>query len=149
MTAASAKPRFGFAIFTLAMVIAFVALGVWQLQRRTEKHALIAALTERLAATPGALPPPSQWSVLTPADDEFRRVSFTATYQSRLDAMVYSSGSAVRPDVSGPGTWAFIPAQLADGETHVSYGTGHLNQTLRGRAARGHHRCSFRSSIGR
>ena len=45
MTAASAKPRFGFAIFTLAMVIAFVALGVWQLQRRTEKHALIAALT--------------------------------------------------------------------------------------------------------
>jgi hypothetical protein len=27
-------------------------------------------------------------------------------------------------------------SQLADGETHVSYGTGHLNQTLRDRAAR-------------
>jgi cytochrome oxidase assembly protein ShyY1 len=132
MNAESAKPRFGFAIFTLVMVIAFVALGVWQLQRRTEKHALIAALTERLAATPGALPPPSQWSVLTPADDEFRRVSFTATYQSRLDAMVYSSGSAVRPDVSGPGTWAFIPAQLADGET-VAINAGFVPNTMQDR----------------
>jgi Uncharacterized conserved protein len=28
-------------------------------------------------------------------------------------------GSAVRDDVSGPGTWAFLPAQLADGNTIV------------------------------
>jgi cytochrome oxidase assembly protein ShyY1 len=117
MTAAVAKPRAGFGIFTLVMVIAFVALGVWQLQRRVEKHALIAAVTERLAVAPVPLPPPAQWSALTPAHDEFRRVSFTATYQSRLDAMVYTSGSAVRGDISGPGTWAFIPARLADGET--------------------------------
>jgi cytochrome oxidase assembly protein ShyY1 len=117
MSTAAAKPRAGFPIFTLVMVIAFVALGVWQLQRRVEKHALIAALTERLAAAPAPLPPPAQWNALTPARDEFRRVSFTATFQSRLDAMVYTSGSAVRGDISGPGTWAFIPAQLADGET--------------------------------
>ena len=38
------------------MVALCVGLGVWQLQRRAEKHALIAALTERLAAAPGALP---------------------------------------------------------------------------------------------
>ena len=136
MTAASAKPRarsrLGFGIFTLVMVIAFVALGVWQLQRRVEKHALIAALTERLAAAPGALPPPSQWSALTPAADEFRRVSFTATYQPRLDAMVYSSGSAVRPDVSGPGTWAFLPARLADGET-VAVNAGFVPNTMQDR----------------
>ena len=40
----------GFGIFSLAMVALCVGLGVWQLQRRAEKHALIAALTERLAA---------------------------------------------------------------------------------------------------
>ena len=33
--------------------------------------------------------------------------------------MVYSSGSAIRGDISGPGTWAFLPARLADGETVV------------------------------
>jgi len=121
MTAIS-KPRrgvAGFGVFTLAMLALFIGLGVWQLQRRVEKHALIAALTERLAVAPGALPSPAQWSALTPARDEFRRVSFTATYQHLPDAMVYSSGSAVREDISGPGTWAFLPARLASGETVV------------------------------
>ena len=70
----------GFAIFTLLMVMAFAGLGIWQLQRRVEKHALIAILNERLAAEPAALPARAQWSTLTPAKDEFRRVSFTATY---------------------------------------------------------------------
>jgi cytochrome oxidase assembly protein ShyY1 len=43
----------GFAIFTLVMVAIFSGLGIWQLQRRVEKHALIAMLNERLAAPPG------------------------------------------------------------------------------------------------
>ena len=102
------------------------------MQRRAEKHALIAALTERLAAAPEALPPPSQWSALTPAKDEFRRVSFAATYQPRPDAMVYSSGSAVRDDVSGPGTWAFMPARLPDGET-VAVNAGFVQNTMQDR----------------
>jgi len=109
----------GFGAFTLLMVALFVGLGTWQLQRRTEKHALIAALTERLAASPEALPPPSQWSGLKSASDEFRRVRFAATYMPVADAMVYSSGSAVRGDISGPGTWAFLPARLSDGDTVV------------------------------
>jgi cytochrome oxidase assembly protein ShyY1 len=122
----------GFAVFTLVMVAIFIGLGVWQLQRRVEKHALIAALTERLAAAPGALPQPSQWNALTPASDEFRRVSFAATYEPRPDAMVYSSGSAVREDVSGPGTWAFMPARLPTGET-VVINTGFVQNTMQDR----------------
>jgi surfeit locus 1 family protein len=122
----------GFGIFTLVMVAVFVGLGVWQLQRRVEKHALIAALTERLAASPGALPPPAQWRTLTPAADEFRRVRFAATYASAPDAMVYSSGSAVRDDISGPGTWAFVPARLSTGET-VVINTGFVQNTMQDR----------------
>ena len=123
----------GFGAFTLAMVALFVGLGVWQLQRRLEKHALIAALTERLMAVPGSLPQPSQWSALTPERDEFRRVGFVATYQSGSDAMVYSSGSAVREDISGPGTWAFMPARLPTGET-VAINTGFVQNTMQDRA---------------
>jgi cytochrome oxidase assembly protein ShyY1 len=133
MTTEAGKRGFGFGIFTLVMVALFVGLGVWQLQRRVEKHALIAALTERLAAAPVPLPPPSTWSTLTPGHDEFRRVSFNATYESQLDAMVYSSGSAVRPDISGPGTWAFIPAQLSTGET-VPVDAGFVPNTMQDRA---------------
>ena len=49
--------RLGFSLFTLAMVAVLIGLGLWQLQRRAEKHALIAALDERLAAAPVPLPP--------------------------------------------------------------------------------------------
>jgi cytochrome oxidase assembly protein ShyY1 len=135
MTAATLRPRrgAGFGIFTLVMVALFVGLGVWQLQRRVDKHALIAALTERLAAEPAPLPSPSQWRALTPATDEFRRVRFEATYQSGPDAMVYSSGSAVREDISGPGTWAFVPARLPTGET-VVVNAGFVQNTMQDRA---------------
>ncbi len=135
MTETVARPRrsIGFGIFTLAMVALFVGLGVWQLQRRVWKHALIAALTERLAAEPVPLPPPSRWNALTQDNDEFRRVRFPATYQPLPDAMVFSSGSAVRPDVSGPGTWAFLPARLSSGET-VVVNAGFVPNTMQDRS---------------
>ena len=133
MNETARKPRVaGFMLFTLLLTAAFVALGVWQLQRRTAKHELIAALTERLAAAPIALPLPAQWAALTPARDEFRRVTFTATYTASPDAMVYSSGSGVRKDASGPGTWAFLPAQLTDGNT-VVVNTGFVQNTMQDR----------------
>ncbi len=122
----------GLGLFTLAMVALLIGLGIWQLQRRVEKHALIAALTERLAAAPQALPPPSQWSSLTQAHDEFRRVRFSATFEARPDAMVYSAGSAVRSDISGPGTWAFLPARLPRGET-VVVNAGFVQNTMQDR----------------
>jgi cytochrome oxidase assembly protein ShyY1 len=135
MTGTTATPRhlIGFGIFTLLMVVLFTGLGVWQLQRRVEKHALIAALTERLAATPDSLPPASQWGLLTQARDEFRRVHFSATYEAQPDVMVYSSGSAIREDISGPGTWAFMPARLSGGETIV-INAGFVQNTMQDRA---------------
>jgi surfeit locus 1 family protein len=134
MTVVSATPRSvaGLGIFTLLTLVLLIGLGVWQLQRRTEKHVLIAQSTERLAAVPGALPSPARWNALTPARDEFRRVRFSATYQQRPDAMVYSSGSAIRDDVSGPGTWAFLPARLPGGETIV-INTGFVQNTMQDR----------------
>jgi cytochrome oxidase assembly protein ShyY1 len=135
MTAISTRRRgiAGLGIFTLAVLVLLVGLGVWQLQRRVEKHALIAALTERLAAAPETLPSAAQWNALTPARDEFRRVRFSATYEQRPDAMVYSSGSAIREDISGPGTWAFLPARPPTGGTIV-VNTGFVQNTMQDRA---------------
>jgi len=132
-TAARRPSAAGFGVFTLILVVAFIGLGVWQLQRRVDKHALIALLDTRLAAAPEPLAPPSAWPIVTSAKDEFRSVTFTATYARQPDAMVYSSGSAVRADVSGPGTWAFLPAKLASGETIV-VNTGFVQNTMQDRA---------------
>jgi cytochrome oxidase assembly protein ShyY1 len=122
----------GLAVVTALILALLLGLGFWQLQRRVEKRALIAALTERLEAATGALPLAAQWGALTAARDEFRRVSFSATFESAPDAMVYSSGSAVRTDISGPGTWAFVPAQLPAGET-VVVNTGFVQNTMQDR----------------
>jgi cytochrome oxidase assembly protein ShyY1 len=126
------RAPWSFGLFTLVMVAIFVGLGLWQLQRRVEKHALIAALTERLAAAPVPLPPPSQWGGLSAVRDEFRRVTFTATYARLPDAMVYSAGSAVRGDASTPGTWAFLPARLSSGES-VVVDAGFVENTMQDR----------------
>jgi cytochrome oxidase assembly protein ShyY1 len=133
MTKTIGRRGLGFGLFTLAMVAVFIGLGVWQLQRRVEKHALIAALTERLAAEPVPLPPASAWGSLTPKRDEFRRVQFKATFGAGPDAMVYSAGSAVRDDISGPGTWAFMPARLPGGEVIV-VNAGFVQNTMQDRA---------------
>ncbi|TKT70916.1 SURF1 family protein [Afipia massiliensis] len=124
---------FGLAVIALVMVSVLASLGVWQLRRKDEKHALIAALTERLAKAPGALPSAAAWPTLTPAHDEFSRVKFSATFEAKPDAMVYSSGSAVRDDITGPGTWAFMPARLADGRS-VVINAGFVQNTMQDRA---------------
>jgi len=130
---ASRRSIAGLAVFSALIVAVLVSLGVWQLQRRVAKHALIAALTERLAAEPVALPPPNQWMQLAPARDEFRRIGFVARFAAAPDAMVYSSGSAIRNDVSGPGTWAFLPAQL-EGGARVVVNAGFVPNSLQDRA---------------
>jgi surfeit locus 1 family protein len=133
MTHELRKRGTSFAAFTLLMVAVFIGLGAWQLQRRVEKHTLMAALTERLAAAPQPLPSAAQWSALASERDEFRRVRFSATYAAQPDAMVYSSGSAVREDISGPGTWAFLPAHLPGGET-VVINAGFVQNTMQDRS---------------
>ena len=123
----------GFGIATLIIVATLLGLGFWQLQRRTEKHALIAALDARRAEAPVALASPDRWSGMNAAADEFRRVMFTATYKPLPDAMVYSSGSGVRPDVPGAVTWAFLPAALPNGAT-VVINAGFVQNTMQDRA---------------
>ena len=116
------------------MVALFIGLGVWQLQRRVEKHALIAALTERLAAAPAA----AAAAVAMERADAGAATNSAASVlprpiSPRPDAMVYSSGSAVREDISGPGTWAFLPARLPSGET-VVVNAGFVQNTMQDRA---------------
>jgi len=101
-------------VFTLAAVLVLGALGTWQLERRSWKEGLIAELQDKLSAAPVALPPRERWPQLSAEKDEFRGVTFPAEALDQ-EALVYTSGSAIRPDVSGPGYWVLSPARLPDG----------------------------------
>jgi surfeit locus 1 family protein len=107
-----------FAFFVLAALGVLVALGTWQLERLSWKEGLIAELESKLSAKPTDLPPRERWPQLSAAADEFRRVAFPAEFLDQ-EALVYSAGSALRPDASGPGYWVFSPAQLTGGSLVV------------------------------
>ena len=92
-------------LFTLVAVASFIALGTWQLQRKAWKEALIESLEQRLSSPPVDLPPRERWANLDPENDEFRRVKFSAMFVPGAEALVYTSGSALRSDVSGSGYW--------------------------------------------
>jgi surfeit locus 1 family protein len=117
--AAAAKPRKRGVVFPLLLLTAalavLVALGTWQLERKAWKDALIAELDSKLAAPATDLPPRERWTRLDPAKDEFRHVAFPAEFLRGEEALVYTSGSLLRPDVSGPGYWVFAPARLTGG----------------------------------
>src|SRR5262249_38215346 len=68
------------ALFALAAIVIFVGLGTWQLQRKAWKEALIETLEQRLSAPPGDLLPRERWASLSAANDEFRRVKFSAAF---------------------------------------------------------------------
>ncbi|MGB8484932.1 MAG: SURF1 family protein [Xanthobacteraceae bacterium] len=120
MSTSAARPRL--LVPTLIAVTAALvatALGAWQLQRKTWKEGLIAAMDARLAAALVPLPPASEWPSLTAADAEFRRVKFHAQFEQRPGVWVYVAGSALRDDIKDPGYFAFQPARLDDGRTVV------------------------------
>src|SRR5688572_13181982 len=94
-----------FAIFTVVMIGVLAALGTWQMERLAWKQGLIAELDRKLSAAPTDLPPRERWSGLNAAADEFRRVAFPAEFIKGEEALVYSSGSSLRPDAAGPGYW--------------------------------------------
>jgi surfeit locus 1 family protein len=117
--------RRGLLIPSLTALAAFavlVGLGVWQLERKAWKEGLIDTLTRWLSAPPIALPPPDQWRRFTQQDDEFRHVSFRAEVPAGQEALVYTSGSSLRPDVSGSGYWVFSPARVGGGTVVVDRG---------------------------
>jgi len=102
-------------MFALAGVVILCGLGIWQLDRKVWKENLIATLNTRLAQAPGNLPPRDTWRMLKQSDTEFRRVAFPAELLVGEEALVYTAGSPLRPDVKVPGYWVFAPMQLAGG----------------------------------
>jgi surfeit locus 1 family protein len=100
-------------LLTLGMlgVALLSALGVWQVERRTWKLALIERVEQRMHAAPVAPPPRSSWPAVTAASDEYRRVTLRGSFLNADETLV----QAVTAD--GPGFWVLTPLQTADGTT--------------------------------
>lgn len=92
-------------------VVALTALGVWQLERRTWKLALIDRVEQRQHAAPQPLPAPSSWPAITASSDEYRRVTVTGHFLHDRETLVMAVTDY------GGGSWVLTPLQTTDGAT--------------------------------
>lgn len=106
---ASAFAAMGFAILC--------GLGIWQLERLQWKEKLIADLNARVSVAPVALPATPEQTT-----DEFRRVRTRVQLAPAEHALVYTPGSALRPDVPGAGYWVMVPAKSERGTIVINRG---------------------------
>ncbi|MDH2385681.1 SURF1 family protein [Bradyrhizobium sp. CER78] len=107
----SARPSL--VLLTLGMlgVVLLSALGIWQVERRTWKLALIERVEQRMHAAPVAPPPPSSWPEVSAASDEYRRVTVRGNFLNADETLVQAVTN------EGPGFWVLTPLRMADGTT--------------------------------
>jgi surfeit locus 1 family protein len=87
----------------------FLALGTWQVERRTWKLALIARVDERVHAPPVTVPARDEWPRITAQDYEYRHVEATGTFMYEASTRVQALTEL------GTGDWILTPLRLADG----------------------------------
>ena len=90
------------AALLLATIALLVGLGVWQVQRRTWKLALIAQTERRLHQPPMPAPGPPQWPTIG-AGDAYTPLSATGRYRINADTYVQAV-----TDLGG-GFWVLTP----------------------------------------
>ena len=107
------------AAVSLLGLVVLLGLGAWQLERKAWKEDLIATLDRRLKETPVELPPPAECAAMIPDHWEFTRVLVRVQFLKQSDALVYTSGSAIRDDVKAAGYFVFSPALGPEGRQLV------------------------------
>lgn len=137
------SPRRRAVIAGVAILVAagLVALGLWQLERREEKHALIAAVAERAYNPPVSAPGPESWPAISAEKDSYRRVTVTGHFQhdreTRVQAVTALGGGywvltpLVAPTFTVLVNRGFVPADKRDPATRTE-GNGTNATTVTG-----------------
>ncbi len=105
------KAHFGAVALVVMAVGILLALGVWQLERRTWKLALIAEVDRRVHAAPEPAPGPAQWAGRGGALAPYSRVSVHGVYRPGPPTLVQAVTE------KGPGYWVLAPLTADRGFT--------------------------------
>ncbi len=116
MTAGGGKPRAAGTLLLLvclglAACAGFVALGTWQVHRRSWKLALIERVDQRIHAPPAAPPGPADWPAVSAVRDQYKRVKVTGRFLNGDETLVQAV-----TDLGG-GDWVMTPFQTDAGFT--------------------------------
>lgn len=105
----AARPPLWLTVLSLTAFVVLIALGVWQIERRTWKLALIDRVEQRVHAPARPIPAAAAWPAVSTANDEYRHVSLKGRFLHDRETLV----QAVTEE--GPGYWVLTPLQRDDG----------------------------------
>lgn len=131
---AGVRKRGGFARFVFAAALClfaliFAGLGIWQVERRSWKLDLIARIEARIHAAPVAAPGLAEWSRISAATDEYRRVALQGRYLDAPETLTMAVTER------GPGFWVIAPFRNDAGFT-VLVNRGFVPEGQRGASER-------------
>lgn len=89
----------------------FIGLGVWQVERRGWKLALIERVEARVHAAPVAAPGPDDWRALTRENAEYRHVALAGRFLAGRETLVRAVTEL------GEGFWLMAPLETERGFT--------------------------------
>jgi surfeit locus 1 family protein len=103
------------ALATLVCLAILVGLGVWQLERKAWKEALIDRIVARSRIEPPA--PLPAFDAFDPARDEFERVRATGRFLQDEETLVHGLAPGDTPGRALQGYYVVTPLRLDDGRT--------------------------------
>jgi len=89
----------------------FIALGVWQVERRAWKLNLIAAVDRRVHAAPQPAPGPAAWPGFSAEAETYTSVQASGTFLNDRETLVQAVTEL------GPGFWLLVPLRTDEGWT--------------------------------
>jgi surfeit locus 1 family protein len=105
----AARPPLWLTVLSLTAFVVLIALGVWQIERRAWKLALIDRVEQRVHAPAQPIPSPASWPAVSAANDEYRHVDVAGRFLHDRETLV----QAVTEE--GPGFWVLTPLKRDDG----------------------------------
>lgn len=98
-------------LLVATVALLFLALGIWQFERRSAKLALIAAVEQRVHAPPVAAPGPAEWPRIGFARDAYRHVRVRGVFLHDRETLVQGTTRL------GTGYWVMTPLTTDAGWT--------------------------------
>lgn len=105
-------------LFSLALLFAilFSGLGIWQVERRSWKIALIERVDRRIHSAPQPAPGPFNWAGLTRDNAEYRRIEVRGIFLNDRETLVQAVTAY------GGGYWVMTPLATSWGTVLVNRG---------------------------
>ncbi len=121
MAKASRSPRYwgfaqiSFVVLMLSLMVLFIALGTWQVERLAEKEALLATVEARFDLAPQPFPASGNWDALDAQTLDYARFELAGTFDNAATVLVFTNLPDPAGRYGGVGYWVMAPFSLDGG----------------------------------